>query len=101
MAHSDGELRCFLCESKARYPGRDIDPDAVNSELREAHRRLWSKPLPRGTDLILSADTWANYLTVISSSERWTLGSDNFATCHTNSLRSFAQRLDDFADGHL
>jgi len=97
----DGELRCYLCESRAAHPGKDKDPDNVNPQLREAHRLLWSKP-PRGGDvLVLSAPRWSDYLQVVSTSDGWTVGSDNFATTHTNALRAFAEGLDGFADGHL
>jgi hypothetical protein len=54
----NGELRCFLCESNARYPVRDIDPDTVNPDLREAHRRLWSKPIRADAELRKGARWW-------------------------------------------
>lgn len=97
----DGSLRCYYCEGKAAHPGESKDPDKVNPQLRQAHRLLWSKA-PRGRQpLVLSALKWSDYLKVVSSPDGWTVGSDNFATTHTNALRAFAERLEGFTDGHL
>jgi hypothetical protein len=97
----DGDLRCFLCETRAAYPGRDRDPDWVSVRLRDSHRLLWSKPLPDGRVLQLSALKRADYLKVVSPPEGWTVGSDNFATTHANALPVFSAGLDGFTDRHL
>lgn len=96
----DGDLRCFYCETRVAHPERDKDPDDVNPDLRESHRLLWSKALG-GEVLGLTAQRWSDYLTVVSTGDGWTLGSDNFATIHYNALRTFAEALDGVSDGHL
>ncbi len=95
----EGDLRCFCCETRAAHPGRNKDPDAVNPHLRDAHRLLWSKAPLGGPDHGISAGKWSEYLTVVSTD--WTLGSDNFATIHSNALHAFSAALADVADGHL
>lgn len=94
-------MRCFYCETNAANPGRDLDPDRVNPNLREAHRLLWSKALPGDEVLELSALSWSDYLTVVSTDDGWSVGSDNFATMHRNALPTFAGALDGVRDGHL
>ena len=78
----DGDFRCFYCETKAAYPGRNLDPDKVNPDLRDAHRLLWSKAPLGGGVLGLSALRWSDYLKVVSSDDGWTLGSDQCAAMH-------------------
>lgn len=97
----DGHLRCFFCETRVAYPGRDEDPDGVHSRLRESHRLLWSKPLPGGQVLELSSRRWSDYLKVEGLPGGWTVGSDNFATTHANALPTLSRGLDRFTDGHL
>lgn len=97
----DGNLRCFYCETRHDVPGPSGDPDSVSIGLRESHQVLWSKSLPGGGLLELSAQDWSGYLKVTSLPGRWTLGSDNFATTHANSLPTFSRGLDGFARGHL
>ena len=97
----DGHLRCFLCETRLAYPGRDKDPDGVNVQLRASHRLLWSKALPGGQVLELSALKWSDYLIVVSLPGGWTVGSDNFAVTHANALPTLSRGLDRFADAHL
>jgi hypothetical protein len=98
---ADGALRCFYCETMARLPGMEPapDPDGVDPNLRETHRRLWSKALPTGEVLELAALRWSDYLTVVSTDAGWTLGSDNIATIHYNGLRGFAEAM--VTDRHL
>jgi hypothetical protein len=94
-------FRCFYCETITRSPATEPapDPDRVDPNLRETHRRLWSKSLPGGVPLELAASRWSAYLTVVSPGAGWTLGSDNIATIHYNGLRRLAEAM--VPDRHL
>lgn len=98
---ADGGLRCFFCETGSAYPGQDKDPDGFSSQLRASHQLLWSKPLPSGQLLELSALLWTDYLRVTSPPGGWTLGSDLIATIHANAMPSHSQALEEFADRHV
>lgn len=98
---SDGSLRCFFCETGSTYPDQDKDPDAFSSQLREAHQLLWTKPLPNGQFLELSALLWADYLRVASLPGNWTVGSDLIATIHANAMPTDSRGLDGFVNGHV
>lgn len=98
---ADGSLRCFYCETGTAYPGQDRDPDAFSPELRESHRLLWTKPLPNGQPLELSARLWSDYLRVTSPAGDWTLGSDLVATIHANAMPTDSEGLDGYANRHV
>jgi hypothetical protein len=98
---AEGIPRCFACETASAYPGRDNDPDAYSSELRDSHQRLWTKPLPDGRSLEVSARLWADYLRVTSLPGDWTLGSDIIATIHPKAMPVDSQELQGFGNGHV
>ncbi|WP_183098719.1 DUF6994 family protein [Nocardioides pelophilus] len=98
---ADGNLRCFACETASTYPGRDNDPDAYSSQLRESHQMLWTKRLPDGQSLEFSARLWSDYLRVTSLPGDWTVGSDIIATIHAKALPVDSQGLRGFANGHV
>ncbi len=102
----DGAYRCFYCETPRAGAGRkrDADPDSWHKDLRESHRILWSRPFPSG-------DAWSfapvprwylkNAEPRANEPTQWSIGSDNFATTHTNALPKMASTIPDYEMGHL
>lgn len=100
----NGAYRCFLCETPSTGAGRQRDPDSWHKGLRESHRILWSRPLPSG-------DAWSFkpmrgwYLKNSESRGHepspWSVGSDNFATTHTNALPNMAAAIPGYENGHV
>jgi hypothetical protein len=97
----DGSMRCFSCETASAYPDGDHDPDGYSSQLRKSHQRLWTKPLPDGQSLEVSARLWADYLRVTSIPGNWTLGSDIITSIHSKAEPVDSQALHGFANGHV
>lgn len=100
----DGTYRCFFCETTRTSAGMQRDPDAWQQELRESHRILWSRPLPNGAVWSFKAKPkW--YLKRIGPQgdepTEWSVGSDNFATTHTNALPALAAAIPRYESGHL
>ena len=101
---ADGSFRCFFCETPKDTKGRQRDPDSWHVGLRESHQLLVSRPLPNGDQWTFEpVRGW--YLKNLEPSENepdeWSLGSDNFATTHTNSLPDFAAAIPGYANGHV
>lgn len=102
--HDDGSFRCFYCETPRKKSGKKNDPDAWHKGLRESHRLMLERELPNG-------GTWSftpryeSYLKVDqplpSEPVAWSVGSDNFATTHTNALPELASTIPGYTDGHL
>ena len=96
-----GVLRCFYCETPV---SAGEDPDSWHPGLKESHRLLWSRPLPDGhTWSFTPARDWylKNDNPRPSEPAEWSIGSDNFATTHTNALREWAVQIPGYEDGHL
>jgi len=95
----DGEYRCFFCETPGAQ--ENTDPDSWHKGLRESHRILWSRPLPSG-------ESWSFEPAHLKITEprpnepsEWSIGSDNFATTHANTLPSMAAAIPGYENGHL
>ncbi len=100
----DGAYRCFLCATPSTAAGRQRDPDSWHDGLRESHRILWSRPFPSG-DAWSFAPVPGWYLKNVepraNEPSEWSIGSDNFATTHTNALPSMAAAIPGYQNGHL
>lgn len=84
--------------------GRQRDPDSVHAGLRESHRILLSRPLPNGDSWSFQpARGW--YLKSVEPRTgeplEWSVGSDNFATTHTNALPGMAEKIPGYENRHL
>ena len=95
---------CFYCTTGTTRAGRQRDPDAVHAGLRESHRILLSRPLPNGDSWSFQpARGW--YLKSVEPRAgeplEWSVGSDNFATTHTNALPGMAEKIPDYENRHL
>ena len=94
--NDDGTYVCFYCTTGTTRAGRQRDRDAVHAGLRESHRILLSRPLPNGDSWSFQpARGW--YLKSVEPRTgeplEWSVGSDNFATTHTNALLGMAEKI--------
>lgn len=100
----DGTYRCFYCETPSTAAGRHGDPDSWHKGLRESHRILWSRPLPSG-DAWSFAPNGGWYLKNVepraNEPAEWSIGSDNFATTHTNAMPKMAAAIPGYENRHL
>ena len=99
--NDDGTYVCFYCTTGTTRAGRECDPDSVHAGLRESHRILLSRPLPNGDSWSFQrARGW--YLTSVEPRTgeplEWSVGSDNFATTHTNARPGMAEKISDRFD---
>ena len=99
--NDDGTYVCFYCTTGTTRAGRQRDPDSVHAGLRESHRILLSRPLPNGDSWSFQpARGW--YLKSVEPRTgeplEWSVGSDNFATTHTNALPGMAEKISDRFD---
>lgn len=100
----DGVFRCFYCETPNTASGRDNDPDSWHKGLRESHRFLWSRPLPNGHSWSFApVRGWylKNEEPLASEPSEWSIGSDNFATTHTNAMPDMAAAIPGYESRHL
>lgn len=100
----NGQYLCFLCDTPKTRTGRQKDPDSAHKGLRDSHQVLWSRPLPN-RDAWVFAPTRGWYLKSINPTPEepaeWSVGSDNFATTHTNALPAMASRIPGYDNGHI
>ena len=102
--NDDGTYVCFYCTTGTTRAGRQRDPDSVHAGLRESHRILLGQPLPNGDSWSFQpARGW--YLKSVEPRTgeplEWSVGSDNFATTHTNALPGMAEKIPGYENRHL
>ena len=100
----DGKYRCYFCEVGKTPSGRQRDPDSSHQGLRDAHAMLWGRTVAgKEPWAFTSPSGW--YLKSTTSLKtapaEWCVGSDNFATTHTNALPELAANIPGYTDKHL
>jgi hypothetical protein len=100
----DGTYRCFYCDVGKTPSGKQRDADQSDKRLKASHIELWGRPRPNevawGFD---SPPRWymRSIVQLPTGPAAWCVGSDNFATTHTNALTEMARAIPGYEDGHL